>query len=386
MRLRRLKKTARMKNGAGFGAWLFTVSGHVHYGSAVMPRSSVSVVSGGPDRAHAVLGRVAFAVAACSALLGSSCARSSPEPIAPTAAVAASVTERDPILLWPDSAPGSGGLALMETITERSTDRSKPDRVVTGITQPSITPFLPPHPNGAALIVASGGGYVREVLDKEGSEVARWFAPRGVTVFLLKYRLPGEGHDQRSDVPLEDAERAVRIVRSKANQFGVDPSRIGVMGFSAGGHLAASLGARFADKVYEAVDEIDAQSDRPDYLVLLYPVISMEASLAHGTSRRALLGENPTAEAIVGYSPDKTVGPFAPPTLLILADDDQSVPPENSIRYYEALHRAGVPAELHIFFQGEHGFGIRAAQGMPVAAWPEIAWKWLAATGFVPKE
>jgi acetyl esterase/lipase len=322
--------------------------------------------------------------AVLGALISSACARTSPEPVAASHA-APSISERDPILLWPDSAPGSGRLALMETVTERSTDRTKPDRIVTGITQPTLTPFLPAHPNGAALIVASGGGYVREVLDKEGSEVARWFAPRGITVFLLKYRLPGEGHDQRSDVPLEDAERAVRVVRSNAAQFGLDPSRVGVMGFSAGGHVAASLGSRFADKVYEAVDEVDAQSDRPDYLILLYPVISMEEPLAHGSSRRALLGDSPAPEAVATYSADKTVGPFAPPTLLILADDDQSVPPENSIRYYEALHRAGVPAELHIFQQGKHGFGIRAAQGMPVASWPEVAWKWMAAVGIVPR-
>jgi acetyl esterase/lipase len=296
------------------------------------------------------------------------------------------VKELEPIPLWRDAAPGSGQLALEEKITERSSDPSKPDRIVTGITRPSLTIFAPAHADGAALIVASGGGYVREVLDKEGSEVARWFAPRGVTVFLLKYRLPGEGHEDGKDVPLQDAQRAVRIARSRASQFGVDPSRIGVMGFSAGGHLAASIGARFADKVYEPTDEIDAVSARPDYVILLYPVISMEEGLAHGNSRRALLGDKPSAAAMAAYSADTRVGPTAPPTLLILADDDPSVLPENSLRYYEALHRAGVPAELHIYRQGKHGFGIRAARGMPVAEWPEVAWNFMAAGGIVQKD
>ncbi|HEY3592581.1 MAG TPA: alpha/beta hydrolase [Polyangiaceae bacterium] len=313
----------------------------------------------------------------------SACAHKSAVPAITSDVSVSAVSERSAIPLWPGPAPGSARLNLKETITERSTDKSKPDRIVTGITQPTLTPFVPPRPNGSALIVASGGGYVREVLDKEGSEVARWFAPRGMTVFLFKYRLPGEGHEQGRDVPLQDAQRAVRMVRSQCSQFGVDPSRIGMMGFSAGGHVAASLGARFADKVYDPVDEIDGQSARPDFLILLYPVVSMEEGLAHGGSRRALLGDNPTAEQIAAYSPDKAVGPFAPPTLLILADDDQSVSPENSLRYYSALHRAGVSAEMHIYSQGKHGFGIRAARGMPVAEWPVVAWKWMAASGIV---
>src|SRR5215471_15139802 len=197
--------------------------------------------------------RSAFGGVACLAILASACGATAS--MSQGEAMAIRNRELEPIPLWPDTAPGSGRLALNETITDRSSDSSRPDRIVTGITQPTLTLYAAQRPNGAALIVASGGGYVREVLDKEGSEVARWFAPRGITVFLLKYRLPGEGHDQRSDVPLEDAERAVRVVRSKASQFGIDPSRVGMMDFSAGGHVAASLAARFSDKVYEAVDE-----------------------------------------------------------------------------------------------------------------------------------
>jgi len=328
--------------------------------------------------------RSAFGGVACLAILASACGATAS--MSQGDPMAIRNREQDPIPLWPDTAPGSGRLALNETITDRSSDSSRPDRIVTGITQPTLTLYAAPHPNGAALIVASGGGYVREVLDKEGSEVARWFAPRGVSVFLLKYRLPGEGHDDGKDAPLQDAQRAVRLLRSKAPHLGIDPTRIGVMGFSAGGHLAASLGARFGDKVYETMDEIDSASARPDYLILLYPVISMENPMAHGSSRRALLGENPSPDLISAYSADKRVGPFAPPTLLILADDDQSVPPENSLLYYQALHRAGVPAELHIYQQGKHGFGLRGTAGLPVAEWPEVAWRWMAAVGMVPKE
>ena len=299
----------------------------------------------------------------------------------PAAAVDPAATE---VPLWPEAAPGSGGLALKESITERSPDPQVRDRFVAGVTRPRLLVFRASKPNGTGVILAPGGSYVREVLDKEGLETAHWLAAHGVSAFLLVYRLPGEGHAQRADVPLQDAQRAVRLVRGRARDFGLDAHRIGVLGFSAGGHLAASVATRFDAKVYAAVDALDAGSARPDFSILLYPVISMDATAAHGGSRDALLGEAPSAAAVASNSLENAVTAATPPTLLILTDDDTAVIPENSLRYYSALHRHGVPAELHIFARGKHGFGIRGAQGLPVGNWPETAWAWLLASGFLP--
>jgi acetyl esterase/lipase len=298
---------------------------------------------------------------------------------------AAALADGQVIPLWPGPAPGSARVTREEKIEDRSQDPAHPDRVVTGITKPTLTAFVPAKPNGSALIVASGGGYQREVIDKEGIEVARVFAPKGTTVFLLKYRLPDEGHENGRDVPLQDGQRAVRVVRVNAGRWGIDPARIGVMGFSAGGHLAAFLGARFAAKVADPVDEIDRASARPDFLILMYPVVSMEDGFAHGGSKRALLGTSPGKDLVAAYSADQQVGKTAPRTLLVLADDDAAVLPENSIRYYQALKRAGVPAELHILAQGGHGFGIRKAAGLPVGNWPNLVWTWMLANAIVGK-
>jgi acetyl esterase/lipase len=288
------------------------------------------------------------------------------------------------VALWPGVAPGSRGLALKESITERSADPAVRDRFVTGVLRSRLLVFRAAKPNGTGVIIAPGGGFAREVLDKEGFETARWLAARGVSAFVLVYRLPGEGHAQRADVPLQDAQRAVRLVRGRAREFGLDAHRVGFLGFSAGGHVAASVATRFDAKVYAWVDALDGGSARPDFSILLYPVISMDPSIAHGGSRQALLGESPSAAAVATSSLENAVTAATPPTLLILTDDDPAVVPENSLRYYSALHRNGVPAELHIFGSGKHGFGIRLAQGLPVGNWPEVARAWLAASRFLP--
>lgn len=295
-------------------------------------------------------------------------------------ALEAAATE---IALWPGVAPGSAAVTLKESITERSTDPQVHDRFIGGVTRPRLLVFRAAKPNGTGVIITPGGGYGRTVLDKEGFETARWLAARGVSAFVLIYRLPGEGHAQRADVPLQDAQRAVRLVRGRAGELGLDVQRVGFLGFSAGGHVAASAATRFDAKVYAPVDALDASSARPDFSILIYPVISMDASISHGGSRRALLGETPSATALATYSLENAVTAGTPPTLLILADDDSVVLPEHSLRYYSALHRNGVPAELHIFARGKHGFGIRGAQGLPIGNWPDVAWTWLGASGFV---
>lgn len=312
--------------------------------------------------------------------------------LAPAAAAEPSVTAPSVIApdateleLWPGVAPGSQHLAsLRETVIERSQDPEPRDRFVAGVVRPRLLVFRAAKPNGTAVIIAPGGAYVRTVLDKEGLETARWLAARGVSAFVLLYRLPGEGHARRADVPLQDAQRAVRLLRGRAGDYGLDARRIGVLGFSAGGHVAASVATRFDARVYAPVDALDAGSARPDFSILLYPVISMAASFGHAGSRRALLGEAPGAAAIASYSLENAVTAATPPTLLILTNDDTAVSPENSLRYYSALRRHGVAAELHVFARGGHGFGIRLAQGLAVGGWPEVARTWLAGAGLWP--
>ncbi|MEF2073104.1 alpha/beta hydrolase [Consotaella aegiceratis] len=268
-------------------------------------------------------------------------------------------------------------------IKERSPILFKANREISGIVRPSLTVVLPPRPNGTALIIAPGGGYSRIALDKEGLETAEALGPIGVTVFLLSYRLPAEGHADGRYVPLQDGQRAMRLVRHHAEAWGLDPKRIGLMGFSAGGHLAASVVTGHDKAVYDPVDEADRQSARPDFAGLIYPVVSMVDGVAHPGSRTSLIGPDPDAELIREHSPDRHVGPETTETFLVLADDDPAVPAENSVLFYSALRRAGVPAELHIFRDGGHGFGIAEAAHLPIGGWPELFRRWLGRIGVI---
>jgi acetyl esterase/lipase len=300
------------------------------------------------------------------------------------AACAAPLKTRDVVELWPGGVgPGSEKSPAQLTITERSKVAFWPDRIVTGITRPNLTAIVPDQPNGTALIVAPGGAYSRIVLDKEAAEMARWLNPYGVTVLLMQYRLPAEGHVDGRDVPLQDAQRAIRVVRQNAKEWGLDPSRIGFLGGSAAGHMAASLGAAFDRKVYEPVDAADGLSARPDFLLLLYPVISMEEKITHLESRTNLLGKDPSPDLIKQYSPDQHVTKASPATFIVLAEDDPVVPPENGIRYHNALKAQGVPSELHTFKEGGHGFGIRDARQLPVSDWPNLAAAWMRSRGLI---
>lgn len=270
---------------------------------------------------------------------------------------------------------------LTEMVSERSTDRMIADRAVTGISDPRLVVFRPDRPNGAAVLVFPGGGYRRVVIDKEGYEFGRWLAERGFTAFVLFYRLPGEGWQSGPDTPLIDAQRAIRLVRARASAFGLDPARIATVGFSAGGHLCADLSVRSDEELQPPVDSVDAVSARPLCAATIYPVISMDASIAHAGSRSALLGPSPDAAREAVYSPDRRVTAGTPPQFLLHAADDASVPVENTLRFHAALRRAGVPAELHVFADGGHGFGLRKAAGRPVAAWPQLWRAWAAGVG-----
>ncbi|WP_108257643.1 alpha/beta hydrolase [Mangrovicoccus ximenensis] len=282
--------------------------------------------------------------------------------------------------LWGGRAPGAPD-GLEQVIVERSDSLYRADRALTGIADPSLTVFLPDEPNGVSMIVAPGGSYRRVVLDKEGIEIARALAPQGITTFLLSYRLPGEGHENASQAPLADAQRAVRMVRRNAADWGLDPAKVGFLGFSAAGHLGGSIATMHDRAVYELDDDEAGVSARPDFVALVYPVMTMEDGPVHAGSREALLGAAPAPEQIAAWSPERHVTAETPQTFLLHADDDPSVDAENALRFYMALHRAGVPAEMHIFRDGGHGFGIRAAGEQPVGQWPALLSDWLGAIG-----
>ncbi len=299
-----------------------------------------------------------------------------PAALAAPAAVAAPVAVDVP--LWPGIPPGSAGLDLSQRIVERSTDPALPDRYVEGVARPGLTVYRPARPDGRALLVVPGGGYQRVVLDKEGSALVPAFADDGgLTLFVLQYRLPGEGHAGARDVALADAQRAMRLIRRDAREWGIDPAAVGVMGFSAGGHVAASLATRHAEQVYVAVDAADALDARPAYALLVYPVIDM-GGYAHPGSRRELLGDAPDAAAVHAYSLQNRVDARTPPVFLLHAQDDPAVPVENSLLFDAALRAAGIGHEMHLYAQGGHGFGVREARGT-LALWPRLALEWIRA-------
>ena len=312
--------------------------------------------------------------------------------LAATAAATPALAAPTPVLpdptetvpLWPGRPPGAQRVAPREQIVDRVLASGFQDRFVTEIATPLMTVFRPARPNGAALLIAPGGGYIRVVIDKEGFEVGHRMAQAGVTSFVLRYRLPAEGWDNPADVPLQDAQRAVRLIRANAARFGVDPKRVAAMGFSAGGHVAASLATRHAAKVYAPVDAAPAEDARPDLSALMYPVIDLARPFARPRlPRRRCQGGPPQRGAEAAYSPQLHVDGATPPTFLVHAWNDPSVPAENSLNYLAALRAAKVAAEAHIFEEGGHGFGIGLAHGKPAAAWPDLFLAWAARRGLM---
>ena len=267
--------------------------------------------------------------------------------------------------LWPEGVPG----AKPGVAPERTEQGS-----VSSVSNPTLTVYAPAvdKPNGTSVIICPGGGYMRLSAEREGEQYANWLSTLGVTAFVLKYRMSEFGHP----APLQDVARAVRLLRSRAGEFKIDPSRIGVMGSSAGGHLAASSGTLFDHPAAKTGAALDATSARPDFLVLLYPVITMSGESVHAGSRKALLGASPGAELVQLMSLEKQVTEATPPTLLIHTQADKSVPVENSILFYQALTRAKVPAEMYLFEHGGHGMGMRAGLGTS-SDWPRRAEEWL---------
>jgi acetyl esterase/lipase len=297
-------------------------------------------------------------------------------------ASAAPLTNHQQIEVWPDGPVGSASFAEPQEIRERSKDPAVLDRAAFNITTPDLMVYKPENPNGTALLVTPGGAYARVVYDKEADEIAPALNAAGITVFRLLYRLPGGG--QATNAPLADAQRAMRLIRANAEEWGIDPARVGVLGFSAGGHLAAWLAAAPDLDAYAPVDDADKLSARPDFLALGYPVITMEEGVTHPQSREELLGKTPDAAAVESHSIERIVTADMPPTFIFGANDDSAVPPENSLRLAAALRQAGVPVELHLFQQGDHGFSLRFVRELPAGVWPELLVDWMGANKMVP--
>lgn len=282
--------------------------------------------------------------------------------IAGLCATGASAQEAaSPVPLWERAAPGAVG--------DSASDR------------PTITPYLLPavqRPR-AGVVVFPGGGYGHLAVDHEGDQVARWLNSLGIDAFVVQYRLGPKYHHP---VMIQDAQRAIRTVRAHAQEWGVDPERVGVIGFSAGGHLASTTGTHFDDDLPVAGDAVDEQSARPDFMMLIYPVITMQASYTHRGSRTNLLGEDADPALVWELSNETQVTPRTPPTFLVHTTDDAGVPVENSLRFYRALREAGVPVEMHLFETGRHGFGL-APDNPVLSRWTTLAEAWMRSHGWL---
>ena len=303
---------------------------------------------------HGYLSAIAFG----ASLAISGCAGTQAPPSTTSAPAARPLVARaqPAIPLWTNGAPGALGTADVD--------------------RPIITPYLPPvgTANGTAVVIFPGGGYQHLSMEKEGSDVANWLAGTGVTAFVVRYRL---GPTYHHPIELGDAQRAIRIVRSRATEWNIDARRLGIIGFSAGGHLASTAGTHYDAGNATSSDPIERVSSRPDFMLLLYPVITFrDTVLMHRGSRDNLIGKAPDPALVQLLSNETQVTRDTPPTFLVHSTDDRTVPVENSIMFYQALKAEGVPAEMHIFEYGGHGFGL-APSDPTLGAWTTLCEAWI---------
>ena len=279
--------------------------------------------------------------------------------------------------LWPGKPPGASARLPQphDTMNGPAHDRQL---WLYGIPQPFVAVYRPVKPDGRALMTIPGGGYGFVAIQNEGIEVAQTYTREGITVFALVYRLPGEGWAQRADVPLQDAQRSMRLIRSRASDWAIDPDTLGIIGFSAGGHLAASLATSYDDHVYQPIDPADRLSARPRFAGLLYPVINSTLGSSGGTYKN-LLGPDPDPATVARYDTDKRVTARTPPLFLAQAFDDQTVDPGNSLAMLSAARAAGVPVEAHLFEKGGHGFGPMRVpdDALSTKVWPDLFSEWM---------
>lgn len=285
----------------------------------------------------------------------------------------AGASRPETIPIWPEGVPGLLPTAAPEV---------EVDARVSNVHAPTLTAYPAPdaNRNGTAVVVCPGGAYRRLAIDKEGTAVAAWLNSLGVTAFVLKYRLQEYGHP----APLRDVLRAIRLLRSQASRWRIATDRIGVMGFSAGGHLASSAGTLFDSPDGRTGAELDRVSARPDFMVLVYPVIVMGGPHVHAGSRDSLLGPDASGALVDRLSTNLQVTGQTSPAFLVHGGTDQSVPPENSLLLYAALRKAGVPAELHVYQEGVHGVGLEPNHG-PISDWPKRCADWMAVRGLLTR-
>ena len=307
-------------------------------------------------------------------LAGSAATAQAPSPFA-GAADAPFFPPKERFPLWPGRPPGPPAKEIVPNWTMNGTPPNR-ELDIRGVPFPEVHVFRPARPDGSAMLALPGGGYEFLSVQNEGLDAAERFNADRSTVFVLTYRLPAEGWQDRSLAPLQDAQRAMRLIRSRATDFHIDAARLGVIGFSAGGHLASDLGVSFDQPVYKPVDAADQLSARPAFLGLIYPVTTLEAG-THGGSRDNLLGPNPSAELIARRSPVLHVSGATPPSFLVAAFDDGTVPVDNSLNWLEASRRAKTSVEAHLFAEGGHGFGFHLPRDNPGSRWPDLFALWM---------
>ena len=278
--------------------------------------------------------------------------------------------------LWEGNPPLQNPSDLKEEATQQGILR------IANVQHPIIEVYLPTKQNstGEAVVIFPGGGYGILAYDWEGTDFAKWLNSEGIAGIVVKYRLPiSKSLTNPKEVPLMDAQRALRLVRKHAAEWSINPAKIGVMGFSAGGHLASTLSTQYKHEVDRSTDEVDAISARPDFSILVYPVITFRTEAVHAGSRKNLIGENASTELKDRFSGELQVNAETPPTFLVHAQDDKGVPIENSLLYYQALHKHGVRASLHIYPKGGHGFGFGKGKGA-VEGWRNVLLSWMKET------
>jgi acetyl esterase/lipase len=283
------------------------------------------------------------------------------------------------IRLWQGDIPGSrNDPAYVEKITTTDGRVTRCEKVVT----PDLTLYLPASEkaNGAAVLICPGGGYGVLAFDHEGNAIAKWLNDNGIAGIILKYRLPSDQiMTDKSVGPLQDAQEAMRVIRRNAAEWHIDPNKVGVIGFSAGGHLASTLSTHYTEKVYDPKDNTSA---RPDFSILIYPVVSFDAGVTHMGSRNNLIGPDPGEEQIRHFSNELQITTDTPPAFLVHSADDNAVPVMNSIGYFRGLQNNKIPAELHIFQKGGHGYGL-APNGGTESSWPDLCLRWLKQIGII---
>jgi acetyl esterase/lipase len=297
----------------------------------------------------------------------------------PLVSVAAAQNGPEEILLWPGMPPGNGSVTGPEKIGTEGAGLG----AVSNIATPRMRVYRPAQPNGAAVLVAGGGGYFRIQLLKESTPAAEWLQAHGFTVFELIYRLPNDGWD--AGAPFMDAQRAMKIIRTRAGEFGVNPAKIGIMGFSAGGHLAGFTAYQPARALYAGADRYEAVSARPDFAVLLFPVVTLRKPYDTTRTRREIIGDKADAKAEAEWSLDAYASKDAPPTIIFAAADDPTTPPGHGILLFETLVAAGASAELHLFRDGGHGWGL-GKQGQVISQWPALFETWVRSLQIIEKQ